>query len=33
MSNTIKKRLCEVLDSDFGEIMEYIPDEDKKRDN
>lgn len=24
------ERTCEDLDSDFGEIMEYIPDEDKK---
>lgn len=29
----VLERICEVLDSDFSEIMEYIPDEDKKRDN
>mgnify|MGYP006075055493 CR=1 FL=1 len=29
----VLERICEALDSDFGEIMEYIPDEDKKRDN
>lgn len=26
----VLERICEALDSDFGEIMEYIPDEDKK---
>ena len=29
----VLERICEVLDSDFGEIMEYIPDVDKKRVN
>lgn len=29
----VLERTCEAFDSDFGEIMEYIPDEDNKRGN
>lgn len=29
----VLEKICKALDSDFGEIIEYIPDEEEKRNN
>lgn len=29
----VLEKICKALDSDFGEIIEYVPDEEEKRNN